>query len=94
MSKNKYVKNIKGVDIDVYDVLQGFEVINPAVQHAIKKLLMAGARGYKDKVLDLKEAKQSIERAIELETKPKKKPNKTNIFIVLGFEDEEYRPYK
>jgi hypothetical protein len=38
----------------------------PATAHAIKKLLMAGERGHKDKVQDLKEAKQSIERAIEL----------------------------
>jgi hypothetical protein len=28
--------------VDVYDILNGFEVINPGCQHAIKKLLMPG----------------------------------------------------
>ncbi len=65
--KNKYQRKCKGVYIDVYDVLKSFEVNNPAVQHAAKKLLASGKRGYKDTVQDLKEAIASIERAIELE---------------------------
>ena len=69
---NKYIKEIKlDVFVDVYDVLDAFEVKNPATQHAVKKLLMPGKRGVKDTVQDLEEAKQSIERAIELETKNK-----------------------
>ena len=60
--------HLRIVDVDVYDVLELFEVKNPAVQHAIKKLLMAGERGHKDKLQDLNEAGMSIERAIELET--------------------------
>ena len=66
--KNKYQRKCKGVYIDVYDVLKSFEVNNPAVQHATKKLLASGKRGYKGTVQDLKEAIASIERAIELET--------------------------
>ena len=54
--------------IDVYDVLSAFDVTNPASQHAVKKILMAGRRGYKETVKDLTEAVQSLERAIELET--------------------------
>ena len=50
------------------DVLMAFNVTNPATQHAIKKLLMPGNRGHKDKLTDLKEAYQSIVRAIELES--------------------------
>ncbi len=65
---NKYSKVIKGAELDVYDVLKGFEVINPATQHAIKKLLMAGKRGIKDVKQDLSESIESIKRAIELET--------------------------
>lgn len=65
-STNKYKKQIKGVDIDVYDVLVGFDVKNPAVQHAIKKMLCAGQRGYKTEEQDINEAIQSLERAKEL----------------------------
>lgn len=64
---NKYQRECKGIYIDVYDVLKAFEVTNPATQHAIKKLLASGKRGYKDVVQDLTEARDSINRAIELE---------------------------
>lgn len=63
---NKYARNVKGVDIDIYDILVAWEVTCPATQHAIKKLLMPGQRGHKDNLKDLQEAKQSVERAIEL----------------------------
>ncbi len=54
--------------IDVYWVLQAWSVNNPSVQHAVKKLLAAGQRGAKDTLQDLNEARNSISRAIELET--------------------------
>ena len=65
-TKSKYDRACKGIYIDVYDVLLAFEVKNPATQHAIKKLLASGQRGYKDEVQDLEEARDSIVRAIEL----------------------------
>lgn len=65
---SKYHRTIKGVSLDVYDVLQAWNVSNPATQHAVKKLLMPGARGHKDTLQDLAEARQSIDLAIELET--------------------------
>lgn len=65
--ESKYSKRIGKEVVDVYDVLMAFNVTNPATQHAIKKLLMPGNRGHKDKITDLKEALQSIARAIELE---------------------------
>lgn len=52
--------------VDVYDVLKAFDVMCPATQHAIKKLLCTGLRGHKDRDTDLLEAKESIVRAIEL----------------------------
>ncbi len=64
---NKYTRAIHGVEVDVYDVLNAWKVGCPATQHAIKKLLMPGQRGSKDKLQDLKEAEQAIKRAIELE---------------------------
>jgi hypothetical protein len=51
------------VIIDVYDVLDAFDVSNPATAHAIKKLLCTGSRGAKDWETDLQEAIDSIERA-------------------------------
>lgn len=65
-SENKYQVEIKGVKFDVYDVLKAFDIICPATQHAIKKLLKAGKRGYKDAEQDLDEAITSINRAKEL----------------------------
>jgi len=63
----KYRKKVAATTIDVYDVLIGFNVTNPAIQHAIKKLLMPGQRGSKGTIKDLEEAHWSINRAIELE---------------------------
>jgi hypothetical protein len=78
---NKYQRRISGIVeeterkdkqiyavmiIDVYDVLKAFNVTCPATQHAIKKMLMAGERGHKDKQTDLNEAIQSLQRAKEL----------------------------
>ena len=66
--ESKYSRRIGREIVDVYDVLMVFNVTNPATQHAIKKLLTPGNRGHKDKLTDLKEAYQSIARAIELES--------------------------
>jgi len=66
---SKYDKTLyNGTVIDVYDVLDAWGVKNPAVQHAIKKLLQPGKRGNKTALDDLHEAYQSIARAIDLET--------------------------
>lgn len=64
---NKYARSCKGVTIDVYDVLQAFNVTNPALQHLVKKALCAGLRGHKDRQQDLQEIIDSANRAIELE---------------------------
>jgi hypothetical protein len=54
------------IDVDVYDVLRAFNVTDPAIQHAIKKLLCTGIRGHKDSKQDLEETIQSIERALDV----------------------------
>lgn len=63
---SKYHRIIKGKLMDVYDVLWAWGVKCPATQHAIKKLLMPGNRGHKDRLQDLREARDSIDRAIAL----------------------------
>lgn len=55
------------IEVDVYDVLKAFDVVNPAIAHAVKKLLAGGLRGYKDREQDYNEAIDSIRRGIELE---------------------------
>lgn len=65
---NKYAKPIpKGLtSLDVYDVLIMFDVRDPAIQHAVKKLLACGQRGHKNAFQDLREARESIDRALEI----------------------------
>jgi hypothetical protein len=52
--------------IDVYRVLELFGVNDPAIQHAVKKLLVAGGRGHKNLEKDVKEAVDSLNRWIEM----------------------------
>jgi hypothetical protein len=62
-----YFREVTNVThVDVYWLLRAWDVSDPCVQHAVKKLIAAGRRGAKDKVKDLKEAKDSIVRALEL----------------------------
>lgn len=63
---NKYQRRVPSTTIDVYDVLNAYQVDSHAVGHAIKKLLMAGQRGHKDRLQDLREAVQAIEREIDI----------------------------
>jgi hypothetical protein len=63
-----YHKDVSALDtIDVYRVLVLFNVTDPCLQHAIKKLLVAGGRGAgKDINKDVKEAADSCQRFLEM----------------------------
>jgi hypothetical protein len=50
--------------VDLYDVFDAFPTAN-RLQHAAKKLLMAGNRGHKDRETDLRDAIYSIERELQ-----------------------------
>ena len=63
---SKYTKEIRGFAIDVYDVLDAWDVRNPALQHLIKKALQCGQRGHKDAAQDLQDIIDSAIRAKEL----------------------------
>ena len=67
ITHSKYTKQIRGVSVDVYDVLMAWGVTNPALQHLIKKALQCGQRGHKDKQQDLQDIIDSAIRAKELE---------------------------
>lgn len=68
ITTSKYTKTIRGVSVDVYDVLQAWGVSNPALQHLIKKALQCGQRGHKDNAQDLQDIIDSAIRAKELES--------------------------
>lgn len=62
-----YKKDVSNLNsIDVYRVLKLFDVKDPALQHAVKKILCAGDRGTKDKVQDIQEAIASLNRFLEM----------------------------
>jgi hypothetical protein len=63
-----YFKNTSHLQsIDVYRVLELFDVTNPSIAHAVKKLLVAGGRGAgKDQNRDVQEAIDSLARFIEM----------------------------
>lgn len=68
---SKYNREIIGLDgkattVDVYRVLDAFNVTDPATQHAIKKLLCLGLRGHKDYLTDLNDSIDSLQKAKEL----------------------------
>ncbi len=70
MSENKYPHYFKDVSylktVDVYRVLALFNVTDPCIQHAIKKLLCAGDRGDKSMIKDITEARDSLNRHLEM----------------------------
>lgn len=65
---NHYFKDVSKLqEIDVYRVLSLFNVTDPCLQHALKKLLVAGGRGAgKDVSRDIKEAIDSLLRWQEM----------------------------
>ena len=56
------------VDVDVYRVLDAFQVKDPAIQHLVKKALAAGERGHKDQLQDYKDIVHSANSALDLLT--------------------------
>lgn len=65
MEHGHYFKDVRGLNtIDVYKVCELFGIDDPsgAIQHAIKKLLVAGGRGVKDREKDIKEAIDTLVR--------------------------------
>ena len=63
-----YFKNVTHLDtVDVYRVLLMFNVTDPCVQHAVKKLLVAGGRGAgKNVERDVREAVDSLNRFLQM----------------------------
>jgi len=77
-ASSKYNRDLTGLDgtkttVDVYRVLVAFDVTDPELQHAIKKLLCAGLRGKCDETQDIGEAILSLEKFKERKGQEKSK---------------------
>ena len=58
-----YYKDVSNLaEIDIYRVLSLYEVADPCIAHAVKKLLCAGRRGGKDEAQDISEAISALMR--------------------------------
>ncbi|QQM18191.1 hypothetical protein PQD73_gp027 [Stenotrophomonas phage Salva] len=68
MAHDHYKKDVRHLDmIDVYRVLALWNVTDPCIQHAVKKLLVAGGRGAgKSFLKDIQEAIDSLERCKDM----------------------------
>ena len=80
---NHYYKNVSHLEyIDVYRVLELFNVTDPCLQHAMKKLLVAGGRGHKDISRDIQDVIDSCVRWQEMQRENNiKSINITNINV-------------
>lgn len=62
-----YFKDVSNLDkIDIYRILKLYDVTEPTLQHAVKKLLVAGNRGVKDKTKDIQETIDSCQRYLDM----------------------------
>lgn len=62
MKHSHYFKKCPYHHIDIYRILLMYEVTDPCLAHAIKKLLVAGGRGAKNTHTDVQEAIDTLER--------------------------------
>ena len=67
-NNNPYIVDISKYNkLDIYRILKLYEVNDPCLQHAIKKLLCAGKRGVKNQTQDINEAILSLKRLLEMQ---------------------------
>jgi len=76
MKHSHYFKEVSHLShVDVYRVLDLFQVTDPCIQHAVKKLLAPGKRGAgKDAAKDVQEAIDSLLRWQEMQRENQQKP--------------------
>ncbi len=64
---NHYFKPVQGLThVDVYRILELFEVTCPVAQHVVKKALAAGRRGAKSPERDMQDIVDSAQRWLEM----------------------------
>lgn len=66
-SRSNYKKDVSHLKtIDVYRVLELFNVTDPCLQHAAKKILCAGNRDGKSQEQDIREAIDTLNRKLQM----------------------------
>ena len=69
-----YRKDVKHIDyIDVYRIIELYELHDPCFQHALKKILVPGARGHKDLTKDINDIIDTMQRKLEMIAENEKK---------------------
>ena len=69
-----YKKDVKHLDyIDVYRIIDLYELHDPCFQHALKKILVPGARGHKDLTKDINDIIDTMQRKLEMIAENEKK---------------------
>lgn len=69
-----YKKDVKHIDyIDVYRIIDLYELHDPCFQHALKKILVPGARGHKDLTKDINDIIDTMQRKLEMIAENEKK---------------------
>lgn len=64
---NHYFKDVSKLNkVDVYRIIDLYEITDPCIQHAVKKLLVTGGRGYKDIFTDIQDVIDTLERWKEM----------------------------
>jgi hypothetical protein len=85
MKHMHYFKPTNGVEhVDVYRILKLFNVTDPCLQHAIKKLLVAGGRGEKCIGRDIQEAIDTLERWKEMRNEDAQESSAKVVAQALG----------
>jgi len=80
---NHYFKEVNHLNtVDVYRVLELFNVTDPCLQHAIKKLLVAGGRGAGKCInQDIQEAIDTLTRWQEMRSEEGENSEEEHTFI-------------
>ena len=69
-----YKKDVRHIDyIDVYRIIDLYELHDPCFQHALKKILVPGARGHKDLTKDINDIIDTMQRKLEMIAENEKK---------------------
>ena len=69
-----YKKDVRHLDyIDVYRIIDLYELHDPCFQHALKKILVPGARGHKDLTKDINDIIDTMQRKLEMMAENEKK---------------------
>jgi hypothetical protein len=63
---NHYFRSCPYANIDVYRIIDIFEITCPAAQHVLKKVIATGKRGHKDVKRDWEDIIDSAQRKLEM----------------------------